>query len=222
MQFKHKLIYFALGCAFVVIAQVLLSIVVPKVTAQGKKEAVEFDKVKVRSLEVMDDTGKVRAVLEVIKRPSATPMDDVIQVFNSVGIPVYRVGVDTDGGNVTVWGKNGNPGAGMSVDTNGNGSIVTFDNKMKLNVMIGTDNGGVVQVNDSEGKKYAVMGALIDGGAVSVYNDDGNPCAAMRAYANGGVVVVLGNDNKVHAAIGVDDYGHGVVNTWDKNGRKTR
>lgn len=44
MQFKHKLIYFALCCAFVVIAQVLLNVLVPQVTAQGKKSEVNvFD-----------------------------------------------------------------------------------------------------------------------------------------------------------------------------------
>ena len=60
MQFKQKLMYFALGCAFVVIGQVLLSVVDPKVTAQGKKASAESDTVKVRSLQVVDDTGKVR------------------------------------------------------------------------------------------------------------------------------------------------------------------
>lgn len=193
MQFKQKLIYFALGCAFVVIGQVLLNVVVPKVTAQGekesvdlieriraqgKKETVEFDTVKVRSLQVVDDEGKVRARLEVTKRPSVASVDDVIQVFDRAGVSVYRVGVTTNGGDMNVYDKGGGVAAGMGVGAN----------------------GGMVTVADNNGKT----------------------CAAMQVLPEGGVVVVLGNDGKLRAVMSVNEYGNGVVNTWDKNGYRIR
>ena len=108
MQFKQKLIYFALGCAFMVISQVLSGVVVSKVTAQGKKESVEFDTVTCRSLKVVDDSGKVRAQLEVKKNPKLDFLNDIIQVFNRNGNLVFNLATGTEiPGMVTMFDKMG-------------------------------------------------------------------------------------------------------------------
>jgi hypothetical protein len=188
MQFKHKLIYFALGCAFVGIAQVLLSVVVPKVTPQRKKETVEFDTVKVRSLQVVDDEGKVRAQLEVTK-PSALTDDNVIQVFNSDGVPVYQVSVSTDGS-----------------------SVLVNDGNKKTRVLMNSElismRGGYGQIRVE--------------GAISVCGNDGHIRAIMRAESNGGRADFCDNDGKQRGSIGINEYGDGVVATWDKNGHRLR
>jgi len=231
MQFKQKLIYFALGCAFVVMGQVLVTVLTPKVTAQGKKASAEFDTVKVRSLQVMDKKGKVRAQLEVKRRPTIANsvfiqnIDDVIRVFNSAGFCVYRVGVDTDGASVRLSGKEpslsvGTVGTGsvVIVGGHGRGGRVLVGNGKTCVAMVGDSNGGVVGVYGNDGKSRA----LISGGAVSVYGNDGEGRAFISSDEHGGRVEILGNDGKTHAAMGVSEYGHGAVNTWDKNGYKLR
>lgn len=180
MQFKHKLIYFALGCAFVVIGQVLLSVVVPKVTAQGKKEKeepapksktffqewkesqkeiVEFDTVKVRSLQVVDDSGKVYAIFEKTKRNAR--VDDVIRVFDGDGVSVCRVGVTTSGGNVAVYDNKGEGRSAMGGE-NAGGSVWVFGNDGKTCALMGVNESGhgVVQTLDKDGAISGILGGI--------------------------------------------------------------
>ena len=150
MKFKQKLIYFALGCAFVVIGQVLVTVLTPKVTAQGKKADAEFDTVKVRSLQVVDKEGKVLAI-------------------------------------------------------------------MGINV----NHGGVLQLYGNNGKMEALIGAIGKGGIVSVQDND-DVRVSMYVHTYGGFIDIFGNDGKRRAAIGINEYGHGGINTWDKNGYRLR
>ena len=196
MQFKHKLIYFSLGCAFVVIGQVLLSVVVPRVTAQGKKESVEFDTVKVRSLQVVDDAGKVRAKLEVTKRSSVAGLDDVIQVFNGDGVPVYGVGVSADGA-----------------------SVLVTDNENRKSCLLGKES---VLFFGNNGKPCAMMMTDGTGGSIVVFGNDGKTRAVMNVDAYGGRADFYGNDGKRRVSMGVNEYGHGAVQTWDKDGYRLR
>ena len=50
---------------------------------------------------------RVRAMLEVTDRDSIDPVEDVMQVFNEAGVPVYGVGVLAEGGRIRVAGKDG-------------------------------------------------------------------------------------------------------------------
>ena len=195
MQFKQKLIYFALGCAFVVIGQVLVTVLTPKVTAQGKKASAEFDTVTCRSLKVMDTKGKVRVKLEV-KDPDLYP--DVIQVFNWVGKPIFKVGMMSTGGSVSVAGHDGRTRAEMAV----------------------YDYTGSLMVMGKDGSIRAHIGADVDAdvGTVDVYNNRVNLRAKMWADANGGRADFLGNDGKSRVMALVNKYGHGLVATWDKDG----
>lgn len=250
MQFKHKLIYFALGCAFVVIGQVLLSVLVPKVTAQGKKESAEFslsellqqleaeaqskkasaefDTVKVRSLQIVDNAGKVRAKLEVTKRDSIIPVDDVIQVFNNAGVSVYRVGVANvmaTGGNVAVYSNDGKITAQISGRASG-GDVAVYSNDGKGIASISVALNGSGTVLCSKEEKRAAMTAMskdgVEGGLVWVSDKNGQMRASMCVDANSGRTDFYDNDGKTCVAIGVDEYGNGAVNAWDKNGHKLR
>ena len=67
----------------------------------------------------------------------------------------------------------------------------------------------------------ATMGVNENGGYVSVHDFEkhGRAQAMMGLSKQGGLVAVTGKgDSNGGAAMGVSEYGSGVVNTWDKNG----
>ncbi len=199
MQFKHKLIYFALGCAFVVIGQVLLSVVVPKVTAQGKKESVEFDTITCRSLKIVDAKGKIRAQLEV-----DIIGIDVIQILNPAGIPVCKIGSAIGGGgSVIVAGDNGIARASMLVWPRGTGGLNVMNKYGTISVGIGA-------------------GENTNNGHIEIYSNNFKLRSKIWSDANGGRADFCNNNDKQSAAICVDEYGNGAVGTWDKNGYRLR
>lgn len=209
MQFKQKLIYFALGCAFVVIGQVLVTVLTPKVTAQGKKASAEFDTVKVRSLQVVDRSGKVCAILEKKQRDASkiirdVKVDDVIQVFNHDRVPVYCVGVSKSGGDVGLYNKDGKPNV----------------------ILIASVFGGYVSVLDNDSKAGAGLSTLFNTGYVSVFGskNDGGVVNLTQLSASdiGGLIEVFNNDGESRVGIGLSEHGHGAVITWDKNGSRLR
>lgn len=197
METKQKLAYIALGGALVIIGQLLPNILVSRVVAQGKATSVEFDTVTCRSLKVVDKTGKVRAQLEVIKRPSVAPVDDVIQVFNQSGVSVYRAGVASNGGNIIVYGNDNEALAGMSIGISG-GMVAIANDKGLLVAMMSTsiDNDGKVSVYGNDGKERATMESLPKGGSVSVDGNDNKTRAMMTVFSEGGFVGVLDNNAK--------------------------
>lgn len=227
MQFKHKLIYFCAGCAFVVIGQVLLGVLVPKVTAQGKKASAEFDTVTVRSLQVVDDSGKVRAQLEVTKR------GNVIQVFNRDGIPVYQVSVDTNGAIVDMNDKNGKPRVKTSSFSGmyllGGTDIISRDGGITLLGGTISITGGSIFMDDTKGIVLIKNGEMAVGISVSEHGgiarfcgNDGKHRAVIGVDKDGGMAGFYGNEGKPRAGIGVNEYGNGVVTTWDKHGYRQR
>ena len=114
MRFGQKFAYFACGCAFVVIGQVVTGLVVSRATAQtGTKPSAEFDRLTVRSLQVVDESGNSVAVLEKQKRNDTT--DDVLRVFGLDGKPRAGIGVNRNGGDIGVFGNDGKQRAVMIV-----------------------------------------------------------------------------------------------------------
>ena len=69
--------------------------------------------------------GRVRAMLEVTDRDSIDPVEDVLQVFNEAGVPVYGVGVLAEGGLIRVAGKDGKRRAGMSASSEGGAVLIS-------------------------------------------------------------------------------------------------
>ncbi|MBM3242369.1 hypothetical protein FJZ31_39420, partial [Candidatus Poribacteria bacterium] len=198
MQFKQKLAYFALGCAFVVAGQVLSATIIPQVTShweaslpfsglmlivgiplfgalfkktttRGNNKSPEFDTVTCRSLRVVDASGKEVARLELTKRDN---VNDVIQVFNSAGVSAYRVGVSPYGGSVGVLDKDGKPCIGMGVGPNGGGVRVSDGDNKAIVMMNITDTGGGLAVSDKTGKGVIAIGAEENGGMISVTSND--------------------------------------------------
>jgi len=165
MQFKQKLLYFAVGSAFVVLSQIIISSLAPTGIAQS-----DSDVVTCKSLRIVDDSGRVRVQLESLPIPNV-PVNDVIQVFNEQGETVYRVRVTPEGG----WVILGNPEA------------------MKMQAEIRADeNGGRIAVYGTNPGIRAALGVNPNGGIVSAYS--GKAGVTMSSFPEGGHVTVHGND----------------------------
>ena len=85
----------------------------------------------------------------------------------------------------------------------------------------GSEDGGVVVVRGKDGEGTAQMAIIEDGGFVAVCGKDGEKAAQMAVIENGGDVSVYGRGDapiSLRAAMNVNEYGNGAINTWDKNG----
>jgi hypothetical protein len=160
-----------------------------------------------------------------------------VDVFSKDSGGTASMGVSERGGTINVFGKDGRAsmriweygggvdvfskdsksgGATMNVNEYG-GNIAIFNKDGKggasMNIM-GT--GGVI------GEAGAMMSARESGGSVSIYDKDGKNRASMDIDENGGVIGVSGRDGEPRAIIGVNEYGNGCVNIWDKNGYRLK
>lgn len=168
MRLREKMLFFALGCVFVMVGQVTLYLLGYGVQAQGTgivPASGEFDRITCNEM--------------VVGRAMVT---DKLTVFSTGREKVLELGV----------AKNGN---------------------------------GLLCVNNAKGKSVV---------KISVSNEDGN--GSIRLYPAttdgylaglhvnlhvneyGGQLDLYGNDDKARVLIGVNEYGNGVVNTFDKNG----
>jgi hypothetical protein len=98
-------------------------------------------------------------------------------------------------------------------------SVGLFDKVGKVGalIMAGAD-GGIAEFCGKNNKKYAAIrpfvgGPFVGGGGVYVLGDNGNAALFSDTF-----MLIGGNDDKLRVAMGVNEYGHGVVQTWDKDG----
>ncbi len=225
MQFKHKLMYMVLGGLLVLSGQLLPSFLGDGATAQNGKTSAQFETVICQRLQVVDNSGKLRAQLAVMKRDTDESLVDVIQVFNEAGIPVYQVSLSPDGGRVGVSGNDGKTRAKMQVDHSP--------------VLKGYS--GFVSVEDNDGKSHAYIGAMPGGGQVMVSGNKGETMmtageirvdtpstredpirVSITAESEGGRIAILGNDGMVKVHAGVSEGGSGYIATFkDSNSPAT-
>ena len=200
----------------------LLSVVVPKVTAQNTKMSAEFDTVTCRSLKVVDASGKVCAILE--KKTRNATVDDVIRVLNRAGIPVYSVGVGIDGGMVALYDKSGI--CGVTIYTSPNGGTVCANNKSgNISAVMSGGTASLepaVMVCDKNGVMRAGIFVHSNEGLIQLFDSDHKARVVITEDGNGGSVQVRNNNGKPSAGMCVDEYGNGFVGTWDKNGYRLR
>ena len=79
------------------------------------------------------------------------------------------------------------------------------------------EHGGYVDAIGKDGKLGASLGVSEHGGRVSTYGKDGKPAVALGNYEHGGFVKVKGK-GEGEALMSINEYGNGVVFTYDKNG----
>ena len=152
----------------------------------------------------------------------------LVDVYGKDGKSRVTMGMEEHGGFVNVYHGN--------------------DRKLKVATMGTNEGGGTIQVRNRQGIKVGMMGVYESRGMVTVLgeggtelgldtgmatmsvNEEGGNITVHRRKSTGegvridtdqygGQVIVFGRGNKLsRAAMGVNEYGNGAVNTWDKNG----
>lgn len=126
------------------------------------------------------------------------------------------------------------------------------DENGKTRVTIGTiSNGGFMSVDNADGRSVVTISTTSRGGFMLVNHADGGTAVSigigdtskegfvtvgskstiegrrgsiqLTANEYGGAMNIYGKtDNKTRVVIGINERGHGTINTWDKNGYRTR
>jgi hypothetical protein len=151
----------------------------------------------------------------------ATPTRDVTAqsetdkatVFDEIYCRELNI-VDEDGKTRVTIGTISNGGF-MSVDNADGRSVVTIST---------TSSGGFMLVNHADGGTAVTIGTSDDKrGFVSVDGKSTKGLIQLTANEYGGRMSIFGNtDDKTRVLIGINERGHGTINTWDKNGYRTR
>ena len=95
--------------------------------------------------------------------------------------------------------------------------VVDADGKVTV-IITASDHGGAISIHGNDRLSWASLGIDEHGGVVGVRGKGGKAQASWLSIdENGGRVDLIGKgEGKV--AIGINEYGNGVVSTWDKNG----
>ena len=222
MHFRQKLTFMALG-SILTIAGYLLATLTSDVTAQSetdKSEPLFVNEIVCRKLRVVDENDKTRVFI------TAYPTSGYISVINA-----------DDKGVVSIHGFKG--GSGVMDVSNAAGKDV-------VSINTDSDGGGYVSVNRADGQNVVRIGEVLNGGGMSVNRADGETAvfissndadngglvtvfgkskgtAQLTANEHGGWLNIFGNtDDKTRVGIGISERGGGTINTWDKNGYRTR
>ncbi len=113
-------------------------------------------------------------------------------------------------------------GGRVSVTINRYGSGMYIHNaagEIKASIYTELEWGGVLSIDAAKGNGSVFIGHndKKNGGLVSVKGENGS--AQISVNEHGGGVWIFGKGNSTSmAAMGVNEYGNGYVNTWDKNG----
>jgi len=180
MKFKQKLAYMTLGGLLVFMGQ-LLSLFINNVTAQNQPlsaEDVTFEKVKCRSLEIIDGSGKVGCKLFI---------DDNGGVMIVYGKDKGAASVFTDayGGAVTVHGKSGGLATAQLRNTENGGTVGAYGKGEGYALLYNLNNGGAVGVHGKSGKERGFLGVdELDDGQMMLFNRN----SKARIHANMGLL----------------------------------
>ena len=128
---------------------------------------------------------------------------------------------------VTMWGDDCSLKSGVRFSVNESGGLLNIiDKEGKTVVSMNTDtDGGKVAVysNDKEGR--GVVGLVIDehGGRVDIRSSrEPSTFAQMCIEENGAAIILYGRGGAGSVQMGINEYGSGVVSTWDKNGYRLK
>lgn len=156
-------------------------------------------------------TGRIFAVnpaQAVEMKQSKVLTAEELRIVDKDGKIVTFMSVDTNGGSVSVFGKDGK----VCVIQPNSMRISDFDSKSDRKgspfrdlVYVGAEasdkNGGLIWVADRDGKGRAEMSVNEYGGQFGAFNKV---------------------DDKVKAGIGINEYGHGSIGLWDKDGYRLK
>ena len=145
-----------------------------------------------------------------------------IVIVDKDGYPVIMMGADEDDvGAISIYDK-GNPVISIGVDKDG--GLISVGNKESFVVSIGVagaSGGGIINVSNKEGFT-ANMGAYEDGGAFNVSNKENLATAIMgvnKDHGNG-YIVLVNKDNNFVAGMSVDENDSGIIEVYNKSGER--
>ena len=236
MQFKQKLAYIALGGLLVFMGQLLPNLIGETAMAQKSKEAVEFDTIRARRIEIVDEKGQTYALLEkqdvILEKQDTGEMSTIMVVFNHSGYPVCMLGTSVDGeGALSLGGtflatpsgvlvKNNKGYASMMVADTG---IVSVGRELDkpMAFMSFNANGGQLKIGEKTGTQIiAAMAASDNGGVITVGDKETKRSVTLAIVGDGGMLSVAGKDGG-RVDIAVDKYG-GRIGIFGKGGNKER
>ena len=152
------------------------------------------------------------------KQPSPVAFDEIpaqsekdkTTVFDKIVCRELQI-VDADGRRVVhideVLG-----GGYISVD-----SVDSVDGENRIFITANSVSAGMVFMH--RGKLYASIGK----GRIALYSQATKGSIQLGVNEYGGRMKIFGNtDDKTRVLIGINERGYGTINTWDKNGYRTR
>ena len=185
------------------------------------------------------DDAPLRAAVKL----SADEYGGSVVIRDVEGKSWTELGTDEHGGSVIVWGKDQISRATLGVGEHG-GRVNAFDKDGKTRTGINiTEHGSFVITRDKEGKSSAMLNVDEQSGGVIAYGKDrkssvsigagdglrfgaagtdGKPKVTIGVSKQGdGIIGVAGNSEGA-VILSIDDYGNGVVETYDKNGYRQK
>ena len=229
-NWKTKLVYIGFGSFFGCLCAIIGMLASP-VRAQYDK----FDTIQCSRLEIVDAVGQKDVVLGSSEHGGYVHVygkgEDkktaVLLLINERGAHIavtsryakssVILGA-TQNGHVHLYGKDGKPAVELGINEHGNG-VVNVSDKDGTTVagLLVLKHGGAVSVSDKDGKPTALLGVDENGGLVRVWSKDEVLSSILGVNEHGGIVGVYGKGEGA-AAMGINEYGNGVISTWDKNG----
>lgn len=191
---RKESLYTVIGGIVGAILVMAASYVMP-IGAQSGVDA-NFRKISCEEMEVVSVIGTVKISEAMINVKSEFP-SDIVRGSVLEGVSGATL---IAGGSIMISGDDGT----ALVDIRNDGQV-----------------GSVSVARAETDNLAATMGVNENGGFVSVHDFEkhGRAAAMMGLSKQGGLVAVTGKgDSKGQAAMGMSEYGSGVVNTWDKNG----
>ena len=215
-HWKIKLAYATFGLLCAVIGMLL-----SPVTAQRDK----FQEIECTKLTLIDPiTGKTTAELETDEHGG------ILYLYGAKNNrSAAKLYVDKDGGRLYMFSNEDVGDAHVSAmiltSEDGTGSVSVHQKNGAGTSISAIENGGYMSIYGAKHKKLlASIGVTDDGesGLISVNRyehgkDIGS--AQLSANKNGGRLSIYGKtDHSSRVVVGINEYGNGVVSTWDKNG----
>lgn len=210
MHFRQKLTFMALG-SILTIAGYLLATLTSDVTAQPKTDKSEpliVDEIVCRKLRVVDPNDKTRVLINGTYGGSVFVRNGEgknVVVIGAVRLHGYMKVNHGDGENVV--------NIGTSI---GKGFISLKSRDSKDSYTSISSTSMVISHRDK-------ASVVITRGIIELYDEDRKGGIELDVDKYGGRMRIRGKtDNKARVLLGINERGHGSINTWDKNGYRTR
>ncbi|MBT3271208.1 hypothetical protein HN371_28980 [Candidatus Poribacteria bacterium] len=220
MQFRQKLAFFMFGCAFVIIGQVLTGLVVPRAEAQSSRDA-RFGTIQATAVELLDDSGDVRAVLghQVDERGTETLAD--FRDRNGLEVAAVQVSYSDGGASTASIHLTGQP-----TEDDPTLRYCWLQSNM---IVMGGSSGGTIMVQPilnaiwltgEDGRQLQIGGGYVDllagdkvavqlksdeaGGRIGVADLEGRPRAVVAISEGKGVVMTVDAAGGVSGSLGME------------------